>query len=56
MTINYIIMVFNIINSQVDILKKNIKKATLFNLDAKIIGRTRELEEEWVIFLMQKLY
>ena len=54
--INYIIMGFNIINTQVDILKKNIKMETLFSLDAKIIGRTRDRGKEWVIFVMQKLY
>ena len=52
--IPYITMDFNLINIQGDILKRNTKNLTHFNLNAKIQGKTKDLGEEKGIFVMQK--
>ena len=52
--INYIIIIFNLTNTQADTLKKNIIKKIYIYLDVKTIGKMRDLEKELVIFVMQK--
>ena len=52
--IYYIIMDFNLINTQGDILKRNIKNQIPFNINVKILGKMKDSEKERVTFVMQK--